>query len=72
MFLGVLFEKFNRSPEYNDEFNSACYIIDLLVIILNLIYLIGVLVTLGVYCIRQIYRLMTETLLTNSANLQRH
>jgi len=34
--------------------------------------LIGVIVTLGCYMIRHIYRLMTETLLTNVANLQRH
>ena len=59
LFLGILFEKFNRSPNYSEPFNAACYIIDVLVVALNLIYLIGVIATLGCYMIRHIYRLMT-------------
>jgi hypothetical protein len=59
LFLGILFEKFNRSPEYAEPFNAGCYIIDILVVALNLIYLCGVIATLACYMIRHIYRLMT-------------
>jgi hypothetical protein len=72
IFLGVLFEKFNRSPQYAETFNAACYIIDILVLSLNLLFLLAVVATLAAYMVRHIYRLMTETLLTNGASLQRH
>ena len=72
LFLSVLFEKFNRSERYYEPFNSMCYVIDFGVLILNLLYLCGVGAVLGAYAVRHVYRLMTETLLTNAANLQRH
>jgi len=41
------------------------------VLVTNLVFLLGVIVTLAAYMVRQIYRLMTETLLTDSNNMQR-
>lgn len=43
----------------------------MIVLITNLVFLLGIVITLIAYMVRQIYRLMTETLLTDTNNMQR-
>lgn len=67
--LGIIFENFNRSYGSAIWVNQLCKYMVITVLALNFSYYAGVLVILLMYFVRQIYRLMTETLLSANTNI---
>jgi hypothetical protein len=68
-FLCKLFEKFH--PTENElAFNNICEYNLIIIIGLNLLFIFFVILVLLVYACRQIYRLLTETLLSANQNLE--
>jgi di/tricarboxylate transporter len=67
--IGKLFEKFHPS-ENEIPFNKICEYNLIGIISVNLAFVIFILIVLIIYAIRQIYRLMTETLLSTNQNLE--
>jgi hypothetical protein len=69
--LGIIFENFNKSYGSNLIVNLICKYSIIAVLVLNFSYYAFVLVTLLAFLIRQIYRLMAETLLNAGASIDR-
>jgi hypothetical protein len=64
-----LFEKFH--PSQNDTgFNSVCEYNLIVVLAINLLFVLLLMVVILAYACRQVYRLMAETLLSASQNLE--
>lgn len=70
--LGIIFENFNKSYGANLPINLICKYSVIIVLALNATYYAFVLLILLAYLIRQIYRLMTETLLNAASNIDRN
>ena len=68
-FLSKLFEKFHPSDN-STPFNIICEYNLIVIIAANLLFVIFLLLLIFAYACRQIYRLMTETLLSASQNLE--
>lgn len=66
--VGKLFEKYHPT-EVHIEFNSICEYSVLFILAFNVLFLLFMMLVLILYATRQIYRLMTETLLSTNANL---
>ncbi len=69
--MGFIFENFNKSYGSDLLINSICKISILIVLAFNFSYYAIVIVILIGYLCRQIYRLMTETLLSASTQINR-
>jgi hypothetical protein len=69
--LGIIFENFNKSYGSNLITNIICKYSIIVVLALNVSYYAFVLITLLAFLIRQIYRLMAETLLNAGASIDR-
>ena len=69
LFLCKLFEKFHPS-EKDLNFNSFCEYNMIIIIGANIVFAIFLMLVVMAYACRQVYRLMTETLLSASQNLE--
>ena len=67
--LGIIFESFNRSEGEDLAVNRISWYMIFVILILNASYYTAVILILIGYLVRQLYRLMTETLLSASNNL---
>lgn len=70
--LGRLFEKYNPSETAYTHFNLVCGVTLLFYLLLNTLFLLACTVILMLYTCRQIYRLMTDALLSSTQSIQRN
>ncbi len=69
LLVGKLFEK-HHPTEMDNSFNSICEFNVMAMLYANFVFILFMMGVLVLYACRQVYRLMTETLLSANANLE--